>query len=857
MAACTFKAEVGPSSCPALTTCLLRGCCASDVEKHWRQIDNFSSKIGCDPFMTTSTSMKKFKVDMYIVKYCPYINTLGVADNIRRECTDPNFKSINDTALYIDIDEALMYKNKHCIICNHGHLNSSRFIPMIPARNCSSNVTRELMNPLLSQEIKLKKYVTQCVPILTAPKMIKDLNNVEKNRQHSIMMSLQKVCPAKAIHERLPQIDTTHNRPSPAWLCQIMPSQAVCTNSTVYENAFCAIAQNITNYRCFDCNHTFTMIPRFTLGVIIPPLSVIFDYNRNFVFYGTMKEIEQCANEGRESIEDQTCLIKQCSKGDMLVFNGTTDDSTEEHSTNAVCLNKDQYLKGRMLFLNQRDSNGTDVINFLEELFHMFGVRNPRNKLSHLLDPNLTEISRKSTFRIQPKMNNHFLNFQVNRLAINTDNGNPTTRILKRFLEIKFFTINANNTTQLVHAIQKALLKYAYLKIEGTIANHDFGECKENKDVSSKDQFWILTSTRNGTIQKRHCDYFITKCKTKLFKLLLGVQEKDTVEAKHRKTYGGTWIRMAGGYLMHIDCPSEARSNDINVINVINTVLTVVFVPFSTVSLLVTIIVYGSSSAFRSFPSIGTIHLSFSNILQLIAFFVTIMLRHTVIKDVKSTECQLLSIANQLFPLWTFSWSLSLSILAARTFTTAFGQMSTKNYKVFNALAITIYVPGILYTALCYALSKAGNMGPVTIAYGQASTGLCLISNDPMISMIIGLNAPAALLLLVSLLNMVISWVNILSKAKATKIIHPNNQSDQLLTIGAKLGLLLGLAWFLPLVSTWTNSMLIGLIGNVLLVTQGLLFSLLFLTTMKARIEIRRILNTLKNSVSEKYTEHQ
>ena len=106
-----------------------------------------------------------------------------------------------------------------------------------------------------------------------------------------------------------------------------------------------------------------------------------------------------------------------------------------------------------------------------------------------------------------------------------------------------------------------------------------------------------------------------------------------------------------------------------------------------------------------------------------------------------------------------FTWSLAISIMAVKTFTSPFGQLKIKRYNVVNLRMMSIYVPGIIYTTLCFALSKIGNLGAFSIAYGQENTGLCLISNDPPISMIFGMNAPAGLLLLVSLLNLIITCI--------------------------------------------------------------------------------------------------
>ena len=158
-------------------------------------------------------------------------------------------------------------------------------------------------------------------------------------------------------------------------------------------------------------------------------------------------------------------------------------------------------------------------------------------------------------------------------------------------------------------------------------------------------------------------------------------------------------------------------------------------------------------------------------------------------------------------------------------------------------------LPAFLYTFICYILSLWPFEGRWKLSYGQPHTKLCILNNRPVFSMLVGINGPASLLLVCSIINFAVTLSFIFKSVRASKAIRNKGESERiLLRSSLKLGLLLGLAWVLPMVAIWTNSRILGAAGNALLSTQGLFLALSLLLRENVKVLVFGSLRAKKNS---------
>ena len=169
----------------------------------------------------------------------------------------------------------------------------------------------------------------------------------------------------------------------------------------------------------------------------------------------------------------------------------------------------------------------------------------------------------------------------------------------------------------------------------------------------------------------------------------------------------------------------------------------------------------------------------------------------------------------------------------------------------FLKAAAVAYIPALLYTLICRIVSLVSFESHWKITYGQAHSGLCILNNQPPLSMIVGINGPACLLLLTSVVNFIVTLAFILKSVGASKAVRNKQVGEKLLLrTSLKLGLLLGLAWVLPMLAIWLNSPVLGAIGNVLLSTQGFLLALSLLMRGNVKVLVRGSFRTKTDTVA-------
>lgn len=82
------------------------------------------------------------------------------------------------------------------------------------------------------------------------------------------------------------------------------------------------------------------------------------------------------------------------------------------------------------------------------------------------------------------------------------------------------------------------------------------------------------------------------------------------------------------------------------------------------------------------------------------------------------------------------------------------------------------YLPAFLYTLACIISDVAPFESAWKVTYGQPHSGLCILNNQPIFSILLGINGPACLLLLISVVNFFIILFFIRKAVRASKAVR-------------------------------------------------------------------------------------
>lgn len=832
--------------------CPFNGCCFNALKTQWRDIYNKSNFLGCMNFaMYDAEYNKSLSFNLTIGMFCPFENLHKVSAETVRRCEQPSNQSLEENTMHFSVKHKFFFRNYHCLKCYDPSINESQVRRIPPVRNCSMAIRQRLLKGSEEYLKKVEIYISECVATLsrTISLHVFGVNPFKGIDSFSFFQGFQRCLAKFPLKTRLPFMANVSSLdyPTPEWLCVSSPTRPVCTNTTTYQNAFCAILHNDTDYHCNNCTlEDSTDQLKISIPMDLPPLSILLDYNsQRFIRSTSFSQVVNCEALTSQEVDEGLCLMKGCGVNLMPFYL--------------------DHLKKEIWCANPKHT-------FQTELFIHFYFKTQLSKpdflIKHICHTLLDLIYIHDTTFVdkcnQTKMIFRDASRVTYALQLHTPSGSFSFEGSQRgfsHCSLKFFAVNITqnlrvsdllltlkeNITQLFQPLisQRSLGRYnetLYNIFVLTVKNSFPEICQDSEKSEGKIQliytYFNSTLTLNSKNTTCHVDY--SSCKSSLHKIIGISQSSDRMIMKLTKKYGGKWLRLSDKRLLHFDCAFNAKTQTL--ITVINSIITYTCIPLSILSLLATCLVYGWYKELYSIPCMCTINLAVCNILYLSTFFATTLLRGSL--SITGTACQILAIANHLFTLLTFTWCSTLSFMAACSFSSSkvnTTQHSTAQYKKILKFTACGYFPAIIYTTACMISACIPYESHLKVKYGQKASGLCILANDPVASIVIGISLPAALLLSTSVVNYFIILASILKSVRAAKgARHSDDGKSIFLRCGLKLGILLGLAWVLPMFGIIFNSDIISVLGNLLLATQGIVMSFNLLTSSQVRALIKR-----------------
>lgn len=790
------------------------------------------------------------EANLAIGMFCPRENVDKVSAETVQRCENPSNQSLEDNTLYFSIKHRTFYRNYFCLKCHDVSTNDSDIRKIPPIRNCSMEIRDYLLKSSEDNDKKIEIYITQCLPTIsiTINNYLYNYNSNSAVPSGMFLFSLRECHPAQKLFRRLPLMSNASllENPTAEWLCSSAYYLPVCSNTTTYFNVFCAVLDNETDYRCTDCEIHI----RQTKGPVpldLPPMSILLDYNsKRFVKSTSFSSMIDCSALTSREVDEGLCLMKQCKEKTMPYHL----DFLQEN----LCANPMESLQGEI------DVDLSNISSFSDAKFLMTYVCNLILRFTQNDNKTLEKFCHNITVkRIGAPILENVLIVQSSAVYLNIFGRQidgysavvnfftyyTTQGLRSKDLMIK---IKENVKMQSPSFIYKTMVdeyNYTMINLVKLTFKNGFPELCKNDTDQNHGTLEIVNLAYNISVISKHtektCLINYNYCKSTLYRLLDSSRSNDQIMMQMQKIYGGQWHIIANNKILHIDCTVKRQTETI--IKIFNSIIIYICIPTSILGLIVTSIIYGCYKELHSIPCMCTVNLAACNILQLATFFATTLLRGRM--SITGPLCQIMAIANHLFTLLTFTWCSTLSIMAVKAFSSMSSKItssSLKKQRRFLKFIASGYIPAIMYTTVCTISAYTSYESWAKIKYGQTKSGMCILANEPMASILIGITLPAVVLITISIVNYALVIASILKSVKATKSVRNEDDNGKIILLksGMRLGVLLGFAWILPMFGIVLNSDVISAIGNALLATQGIFLSVSLLSSSQVQTLIKR-----------------
>lgn len=540
------------------------------------------------------------------------------------------------------------------------------------------------------------------------------------------------------------------------WLCSALSITEINVSPAQQvivqnNNVFCGLKQRSRIWQCA------TSIP-IKWDHQISSLDGRYDYRTNEI-------TKPCADNSTIDFKgSQLCVVQKCFDSDILI---------PRSYASCTSLSKDLFI----LFKMKKTSNILELTEYV--------CKHISNNLRLGLCSTESSIEIFRSGSIQ-KMN-EYLTIRVFRFRIPV-NGSTITTFINSLL----------TQTRIMLMIDEVIVQ--------NIPN--VFDCSDYQEGSSE----FLSQTVQNASNVRTCNVNLTDCNSTEYRILeSGGQSMSSLTSALRNRFNGVWTAVSNNTLIQILCPIHIKTTTAQSTNLFR-VRQISLTIFASVSCLVSLLILSGQVArtkIRSrIASIGINHICTWQILYVVSFLVS-----SYVDIIDMTLCRGLAIFNHSSALLTLSWSLALSFFFCKNCVACPSTEMSPRFITKLDITITclLYLCTFIYLIISCTSAFCDCMEGFKVVYDGPT--FCLVSDGPVISLMISLLVPTLICLMITIGNLLTATVSFISKRHRKRC--PSMEQFSTLTLSLIQNLLLELGWILVFCGKWFKNVNLSFIGEV------------------------------------------